>query len=102
MKNYNQINQAILIRDIISMYREYSSDSNILEYLSSFVFPISEIVEENKIGYKNLNWDELFSFLDQKYHNLQNNLKTEVDESKINKLYDNAEAFIKENVSSNN
>jgi hypothetical protein len=88
MKNYNQRNQAVLIRDMIDMYHEYSADVAVVEYLSNFAFNMARIAEENKIDDKNLDWDLLFSFLDQKYHQL--NTGSDIiasDESKIDNLY---------------
>jgi hypothetical protein len=89
MKNYNQRNQAVMMRDMIDMYRDYSTDSSAIEYLSSFAFNIARIVEENNLVNERLNWDELFSFFDQKYHtiNTNPNAASDVNDSKINNLY---------------
>jgi hypothetical protein len=91
MKNYNQRNQAILIRDMIDMYREHSLDTSIIEYLSNFAFNMARIVEENNIKDRQLDWNILFSFLDQKYQQTM----VIIDETKINTLYNKSNEVIK-------
>jgi len=96
MKNYNQRNQAVMMRDMIDMYRDYNTDSSIIEYLSNLAFSIARIIEENNLGDDRLNWDDLFSFLDQKYHalNTSPNAASSISDSKINNLYDTAKSMV--------
>ncbi len=90
------INQAILARDIIDMVREYNNDANVLEYISNFCFQLDLITEEAGIADKNINWNDIFSFYDQKYYNLSQNNKSKIDETVVNKIYDYAVKKISE------
>lgn len=91
------VNQAILIRDMIDMAREYKNDSNILEYISSFCFVLDEIFDECKVKNKDIDWNEIFSYYDQKYYNLSQGDKVKIDEARIDKIYDTAVQIIKKN-----
>lgn len=98
MEKHSQIDQAILMRDIIGMYRDYSNDSDAVEYLSSFVFTISNIVQDNNLDDQRLDWNLLFGFLDKRYHGLKYNLDSEIDEVKMNDLYVKAKGIIEDNL----
>jgi hypothetical protein len=90
MTKYTNRDQAELMRDIISMYRNYSSDSNIIEYLSSLSFSISRIIDDNNLADRNLRWNELFNILDSKYHNLKNKSSTVNNDELLEVLYKNS------------
>lgn len=85
-----EVNQAILVRDIIDMAREYKNDANVLEYISCFCFQLDLIFDESGTLDKNLNWYDVFSHYDEKYYNLSQNNNSEIDELVVNKVYDYA------------
>lgn len=53
--------ELYLVRDIIDMALEYSTDKNTLEYISSNCFNLDMIFENSHSGIK---WHEVFNILD--------------------------------------
>lgn len=70
LNNKNILNQAMLMRDLIDFRLESNGNVSNLEYASCFAHYIDEIIESNNSQEKNINWNELFSNLDEEYTNL--------------------------------
>lgn len=92
-----EVNQAILVRDIIDMAREYKDDANVIEYISNFCFQLGLISEECGVALKNINWCDVFSHYDERYYKLSQKGTSVVDESAVNKVYDYAVSLVEFN-----
>jgi hypothetical protein len=75
-ENSHITSQLLIARDIIDMAREYSEDYDVLEYLSNFCFNLARIHTDTE---PSMDWDEMFSILDQSYVNKDSSLLPRLD-----------------------
>jgi hypothetical protein len=59
--------QAILVRDMIDMIRDYQDNADVLEYIESFASSIARIIESDRA----VNWDNIAGICDQRYYSLK-------------------------------
>lgn len=85
--------QYILARDTIDMIRDHQDDTGVLEYLDSLCFSIARLVEGKSV----VEWDDLASICDQRYHSLKQSEPVPIDIKMLNAMYTKYENRIQQN-----
>lgn len=86
--------KAVVARELIDLYRDNADSAEIVEYLSRICFSLARIFERKDKHDEVPDWDELFSFFDQKYMALAKNTR-EPDGSKLDAMYERIVSRIK-------
>lgn len=78
--------QAIVAREIIDLYRAFSDNSDVIEYLSRICFSQARLLDAIAFEQSSIDWHAMFEFFDQKYYALRHDT-AHPDESIIARLY---------------
>ena len=60
----NRVQQAIIAREIIDLYRDSQDKYEVAESLSSLCFAMARLTDCDKVDYPTVDWDDLASNLD--------------------------------------
>ena len=60
----NRIQQAIIAREIIDLYRDSQDKYEVAESLSSLCFAMARLTDCDKVDYPTIDWDDLASSFD--------------------------------------
>lgn len=72
------------------MIRKYGDDSDVLEYLESFMSSIARILEDENT----VNWDDIAGVCDQRYYSLKQNTPIPLNNSILDPIYTNSVEII--------